>query len=185
MENNLKQKIRIAAVFEKHFMHFGYKKTTVDDVALELGISKKTIYKYFQSKTDIFYFIISRHSEERRRMIEKKLQNITTAAGKLESMIEINISEFRKIWKKRKHEFIDRFQSEIASEAFREAFSQIISDIIDEGVKQGEFVVSDHDLTIRYIHALTAETIKIIQADPASRPEKELVAAIHRLLGKG
>ena len=41
---------RIADVFKKHFTYFGFKKTSVDEVAKELKISKKTIYQFFSSK---------------------------------------------------------------------------------------------------------------------------------------
>jgi AcrR family transcriptional regulator len=41
------QKQAIAEAFKKHFQHFGFKKTSVDDISEELHISKKTIYQYF------------------------------------------------------------------------------------------------------------------------------------------
>lgn len=40
------------------FMKYGLKSVTMDDLARELGISKKTIYKYFQDKTDMINSII-------------------------------------------------------------------------------------------------------------------------------
>ena len=54
------QKEEIATSFQKHFEHFGYKKTSVDDIARELKISKKTIYQHFNTKEEIFYYIVSR-----------------------------------------------------------------------------------------------------------------------------
>jgi len=35
------------------FLKFGFKSVTMDDIANELGISKKTIYKYFKNKVDL------------------------------------------------------------------------------------------------------------------------------------
>jgi AcrR family transcriptional regulator len=35
------------------FLHYGFKSITMDDIANDLGISKKTIYKYFNRKTDL------------------------------------------------------------------------------------------------------------------------------------
>ncbi|MGV6844910.1 MAG: TetR/AcrR family transcriptional regulator [Lutibacter sp.] len=37
----------------KIFLKYGFKSTTMDDVAEKLAISKKTIYKYFRSKEDL------------------------------------------------------------------------------------------------------------------------------------
>lgn len=35
------------------FLKFGYKSVTMDDIANDLGISKKTLYKYFKNKEDL------------------------------------------------------------------------------------------------------------------------------------
>jgi AcrR family transcriptional regulator len=35
------------------FLNFGFKSVTMDDIANEMGISKKTIYKYFQNKIEL------------------------------------------------------------------------------------------------------------------------------------
>ena len=128
------QRKRIADAFEQHFRHYGFKKTTVDEVALDLGVSKKTIYKCFRSKDDIFYYIISNKAKERRLMIEKKILHLDTAWEKMETMIRINFTEFRKIHKKKPTGINDRFQSEIASAAFGEMFISLIWDIIEEGI---------------------------------------------------
>ncbi|MGB1269510.1 MAG: TetR/AcrR family transcriptional regulator [Flavobacteriaceae bacterium] len=37
----------------KMFLNYGFKSVTMDDIANEMGISKKTIYKYFQNKVDL------------------------------------------------------------------------------------------------------------------------------------
>lgn len=35
------------------FLKFGFKSVTMDDIATEMGISKKTIYKYFKNKEEL------------------------------------------------------------------------------------------------------------------------------------
>ena len=35
------------------FLNYGFKSVTMDDIAQELGISKKTIYTYFKTKSDL------------------------------------------------------------------------------------------------------------------------------------
>ena len=38
----------------KHlFLNFGFKSITMDEIASSMGVSKKTIYKYFQNKTEL------------------------------------------------------------------------------------------------------------------------------------
>jgi TetR/AcrR family transcriptional regulator, cholesterol catabolism regulator len=41
------------------FMRFGIKSVTMDDVARELGISKKTLYKYFTDKNELVLGILT------------------------------------------------------------------------------------------------------------------------------
>ena len=43
------------------FQRFGYSKTTMEEVAADAGISKGTIYIYFQNKEDIFLELTGGH----------------------------------------------------------------------------------------------------------------------------
>jgi AcrR family transcriptional regulator len=184
MNTEIKKKISIADAFEKHFRHFGFKKTTVDEVASELGVSKKTIYKNFSSKDEIFYFIITRKAEARRAMIDEKIRHLSSATEKMESMVRINFQEFRKVHKKKIKAMDDRFQAEIAAGAFREAFKRMVSDILTEGVENDEFEVCDHEMTVRYIQSLITETVKNLMENEESQPEEFLIFTLKKILVK-
>merc|ERR1711907_268702 len=45
------------------YMRLGIKSVTMDDLARELGISKKTIYKYFDDKSDLVRSIVQMKTE--------------------------------------------------------------------------------------------------------------------------
>ena len=45
------------------FVHYGYDKTTIADIAAKTGISKGAIYLHFQSKTDLFTALMLREME--------------------------------------------------------------------------------------------------------------------------
>ena len=51
MDNEVKQEliIKIADVF----MRFGVRSVNMDDIARNLSVSKKTLYKYFKDKNDV------------------------------------------------------------------------------------------------------------------------------------
>ena len=49
--NNLKEKILIKAI--DLFINYGFKSVTMDDIASEMHISKKTIYSHFNNKTEL------------------------------------------------------------------------------------------------------------------------------------
>ncbi|MBK8020388.1 MAG: TetR/AcrR family transcriptional regulator [Chloroflexi bacterium] len=50
------------------FTHYGYDKTTVEDIARKASVAKGTIYLHFKSKDDLFAALITRESE---RMVER------------------------------------------------------------------------------------------------------------------
>lgn len=50
-KNNIESKILDSAY--KLFLDKGYRNTTMDDIAADLGISKKTLYKYHSSKLEL------------------------------------------------------------------------------------------------------------------------------------
>jgi AcrR family transcriptional regulator len=182
-ENSEKQKSRIAGAFEKHFRHFGYKKTTVDEVAAELGISKKTIYKTFESKEGIFRYIISRKAEARKAMVEEEIKDLVTATAKLEAMIRINFREFRKIHCKRNITPDSFNKTEMASSIFRKTFFGLMKEIVHEGTIRGEFASCEASMTARYIQALLSETFICIIEDPEGPYEEYLICSVKKLLG--
>lgn len=46
------------------FMKYGFKSVSMDDIARELGISKKTLYQYFENKEDLIFQTLESHIEE-------------------------------------------------------------------------------------------------------------------------
>lgn len=57
-ENDIKD--RILSFAREKFMQAGFSKVTLDEIAAELGMSKKTLYKYFNSKEQLLSECISR-----------------------------------------------------------------------------------------------------------------------------
>lgn len=47
---------RIAEVGQRLFLSKGYDSTTLDEIAAEAGISRRTFFSYFKSKDDIIFF---------------------------------------------------------------------------------------------------------------------------------
>ena len=63
-----KEKLLLAAL--KVFSRLGYEGASVNDIAMELGLSKTAMYKYFKSKREVFDSIL-------RRMEERDYENAT------------------------------------------------------------------------------------------------------------
>jgi AcrR family transcriptional regulator len=66
---------RIIAVGRQDFFAHGFRGVTMDDLAGELGMSKKTLYAYFPTKTDLLRAVLL----DKFRRVEADLQLIATA----------------------------------------------------------------------------------------------------------
>jgi len=62
-EINPEREQRILDAAARLITHYGYDKTTVDEIAREAGISKGAIYLHFKSKEDLFEALLLRESE--------------------------------------------------------------------------------------------------------------------------
>jgi len=61
------------------FMRYGIKSVTMDDIARELGMSKKTLYQYVDNKADLIQQIFHQHMEEERALMEQIRQQASDA----------------------------------------------------------------------------------------------------------
>lgn len=64
---------------ETLFMKYGIKSVTMDDVARELGISKKTLYQHFENKADIIHQMVIQHLQRDDKLISE-IQNMSKDA---------------------------------------------------------------------------------------------------------
>ena len=79
---NILQKVR------ELYMKYGIKSITMDDVALELGISKKTLYQYVTDKDDLVGKFVFNEIELRQEEICKCFK---TGFNAIEELLEISI----------------------------------------------------------------------------------------------
>lgn len=68
------------------FMRYGIKSVTMDELSRELGISKKTLYQYFETKEELIEQIIEKHIVKEQCLIEEAR---ATSKNALEEMIHI------------------------------------------------------------------------------------------------
>jgi AcrR family transcriptional regulator len=54
---------RILEVAEARVWRYGFKKTTIDEIAVDAGVGKGTVYLHFESKEDIAVAIIARYKQ--------------------------------------------------------------------------------------------------------------------------
>ena len=66
---------RIVDAARVHFFNHGFRSVTMDDLAEELGISKKTLYAHFPGKFDLLEAVLA----DKLAGVEAKLKEVTRA----------------------------------------------------------------------------------------------------------
>ena len=91
MQNSVNMREKIVIKAKEMFLKLGFKSITMDDIAFEMGISKKTIYKYFSNKELLI--------EESIQMVHAEVaETIESIVAKNHNAIEENF-EIRRMFK--------------------------------------------------------------------------------------
>lgn len=163
----------------KIFSRFGFKKTTMNDIARAINRAKSSIYYYFKSKEEIFKSIIEKESIQMRREVSKALRDEDDPEKKLRIYI-INrikiLSKLNNYYNALKDEYLEHFDfiKEIREKHIKEEI-KIISSILREGVFQGLFDVEDVNKTANSIFlALKCLEYPIFIEDKSAEIEKSI-----------
>ena len=138
----MKEKNKIIEQMEDKFFRDGFYKTTMDEVASELKMSKKTIYKFFPSKDDLVMAIAKHFMEGMKCKILPALNSDKNAIEKLAELNNILTKTSEKISSKRMDEIRNHFPSlwrEIDSFRTKMMFGNITK-VIDQGKAEGLFI---------------------------------------------
>lgn len=76
------------------FSRFGFKKTTMDDIAFAAGKGKSSLYYYFKNKDEVFEAVVDMEAEHIKADINEALKKNTTAIEKLRQYIFIRMYRF-------------------------------------------------------------------------------------------
>jgi len=128
----------------KLFAHYGFKKTTIEDVALEVGMTKSNIYFYVKDKKDLYEQTVGNELQQWRNSIADSVNGVDDVVEKFKVMAVGSFSylsehqDLRSILIRDPSIFTlspkeDRFY-EINYGAM-----QLIRDILAQGVEEGRF----------------------------------------------
>ena len=68
---DIETKAKILATAEEMFMRHGYSRVTMEEIASTLGMSKKTLYKFFSNKKEVLRELVSVRQSETMDHIER------------------------------------------------------------------------------------------------------------------
>lgn len=84
--NNDEKRERILSVARDSFARYGYKKTSMDEIAGAARVGKGTIYLYYKDKEGLFFSVILREAERLREQVMRAVDKKSTAVEKVEGM---------------------------------------------------------------------------------------------------
>lgn len=79
------------------YMRYGIKSMTMDEMARQLGVSKKTLYQYVKDKNDLVQQCVLLQHEEEQQMIQEVVKSTDNAIEQMLQISRIIIDELRQI----------------------------------------------------------------------------------------
>ncbi|MEI7660661.1 MAG: TetR/AcrR family transcriptional regulator [Bacteroidota bacterium] len=164
-KSEIRLKILLAA--QEVFNRYGYGKSTMDDIAREMGKGKSTIYYYFTSKEDIFKAVIEKELDAMKSRIVDAVALKKDSREKLKSYVVERMQGLKSLKNLynvlRTESFIQPgFAGQTRQQTDQEEI-RIVTGILDHGVKAGIFHLEDTYLTsIAIVTALKGMEVPLL-----------------------
>ena len=137
------------------FAQFSLKKVTVDEIAEKASVSKATIYKYFESKEEVFEQVVKAESQqlwdavtiavdEALRVVDKLKAYLLTKVTKIHELVNF-YRVTREMWNEY-WPYVDSARAEFIAQE-----KELVEGILNEGNQTGELNVAKVDLTAHTI----------------------------------
>ena len=88
---------RILVRSNELFMKRGAKSISMDDIARDLGISKKTIYQYFSNKEELVIEVSKSHFAQEIEICEEIARNSDNAVEELMKVMQMSLKSFKEL----------------------------------------------------------------------------------------
>lgn len=144
-----KEEIRdhIIAVASDIFGKFGFRRTTMDEIAHATRKGKSTIYYYFKSKEDVFQAVVEREAQVLTNKVHEAIRVEHNPKDKIRTYILTrmrSLGDVVNFYNVLKNEHLTRmdFLYNIREKYRKEEISMVMT-ILQEGIDNGEFQVSN------------------------------------------
>ncbi|WP_297094348.1 TetR/AcrR family transcriptional regulator [uncultured Draconibacterium sp.] len=139
----------ILKIAREIFSKYGYKKTTLDDIANAVRKGKSSLYYYFKSKEDLFQAVIMKEVDILAYELEIVINRNTDPVDKLRDYILTKMATFRNL-----ANFYHAIENDVTAVGFIDEVKikyeqdeiRMIKRILIEGVRKNEFEIYDFNL---------------------------------------
>ena len=139
----------ILKIAREIFSKYGFKKTTLDDIANAVRKGKSSLYYYFESKEDLFQAVIMKEVDILAHELEIVINRNTDPIDKLRDYILTKLTTFRSL-----ANFYHAIENDVTAVGFINDVKRkyeldeirMIKRILIEGVRKNEFEIYDFNL---------------------------------------
>lgn len=181
-ERKALQRGRILEAAREIFFRDGFVAANLDEVASSAGVAKGTLYRYFESKGDLYVALLA----ENGRVFEERMREVASAPGSASDRIRQlgrfyfghwtrNATYFQIFWALENPAVTGSLPKQALTAVIRlwEDCLRILADVIRGGVETGEFGVCD---TWEVANILWTVANGLIQTDQVG-PRRTLLGA--------
>lgn len=97
MVNKDEYRTRIILTASRIFSHYGFKKTTMEEISRALKKGKSSIYYYFGSKEEIFEAVVLYEANQLRTQLTTAIKEVDSPTDKLRNYIFVRMRAFEKL----------------------------------------------------------------------------------------
>ena len=127
--------------------HYGYNKTTIDDIAKRAGVGKGTVYLYFQSKAEIMLSLTDRTNERIVAKLEEIASTDAAPQERVRACILHRVMALYDIVSRHPHseDVIAKLMPDVVKrlDHYVQRHGEILGRIVREGRENGTFKAAD------------------------------------------
>lgn len=171
------------------FTKYGFKKVSMDEIANEAGVTKKTVYTYFSSKEELLKYLITEELESMKNIIEKtERKNNDFLEGVHQVIYNLlkyrNKSEFLKMLFK-ESEVLKNEQVKENLKAIDKKIQDYIREKLEFAIKNGNIQIQNIDITTFLIYKMYIALMIDWNESYKKLDEKEIADSILQILRNG
>lgn len=141
-------KKEIISTAQQLFQHYGFAKTTMEDIAKAMKKGKSTLYYYFKSKEEIFEAVAISEGNDVISNVHKAINEVKTAEEKLRIYLQTTITIVKtkiNLYGLMKEEALESDNCQSVNpfkdpiRLFNSSENKVVQDILMIGIQNGEF----------------------------------------------
>jgi AcrR family transcriptional regulator len=178
---------QIVEVARKIFIRYGFRKTTMEEIAAATRKGKSSIYYYFPSKEEIFKAVVEKEASELKERLGKTLRTGAAPVDKLRAYIRFRLHHVRTLgnfYAALNEESLSHldFILEIRRK-FDKNEQEVVRGILEEGLKDGSFQISSSEIgAIAIVTMMKGLELPLLLSDHHKMDRSDLLDDLIRVL---